>query len=125
MKDYCLIEVKANKILQGEIITKSTVLFQNVISLELLSKYFTGKTLDILLAHFQPTFHFYTLTKYQKTTGSSCFQRVLVEMKHWFKIGSGEKLSRGKFIFCLPILVSLFRYIIGCWKLTLLKTKHA
>ena len=40
MKDYCLIEVKANKILQGEIITKSTVLFQNVILLELLSKYF-------------------------------------------------------------------------------------
>ena len=28
MKDYCLTEVKANKILQGEITTKSTVLFQ-------------------------------------------------------------------------------------------------
>ena len=40
MKDYCLIEVKANKILQGEIVTKSTLLFQNVILLELLSKYF-------------------------------------------------------------------------------------
>ena len=34
MKDYCLI-------LQGEIITKPTLLFQNVILLELLSKYFT------------------------------------------------------------------------------------
>ena len=28
MKDYCLIEVKANKILQSEIISKSTLLFQ-------------------------------------------------------------------------------------------------
>ena len=40
MKDYCLIEVKANEIPQGEIVTKSTLLFQNVILLELLSKYF-------------------------------------------------------------------------------------
>ena len=40
MKDYCLIEVKVNKILQGEIVIKSTLLFQNVILLELLSKYF-------------------------------------------------------------------------------------
>ena len=41
MKDYCLTEVKANKILQGEVITKSTLLFQNVTLVELLSKYFT------------------------------------------------------------------------------------
>ena len=40
MKDYCLIEVKANKILQGEIVTKCILLFQNVILQELLSKYF-------------------------------------------------------------------------------------
>ena len=41
MKGYCLIEVKANKILQGEIATKCTSLFQNVILPELLSKHFT------------------------------------------------------------------------------------
>ena len=41
MKDYCLIEVKAKKIRQDEIITKSTLLFQNAILLKLLSKYFT------------------------------------------------------------------------------------
>ena len=38
MKDYFLIEVKANKILQGEIVTKCD---PNVILPELLSKYFT------------------------------------------------------------------------------------
>ena len=36
MKDYSLIEVKANKILQGEIVAKCTLLFQNVILPELL-----------------------------------------------------------------------------------------
>ena len=41
MKDYFLIEVKANKILQGEIVTKCTSLFQNVILPELVSKHFT------------------------------------------------------------------------------------
>ena len=45
MKDCCLIEVKANKILQGKIIAKSTtLLFHNVILLELLSKYLKQKS---------------------------------------------------------------------------------
>ena len=41
MKGYCLIEVKTNEILKGEIATKCTLLFQNEIFPEPLSKYFT------------------------------------------------------------------------------------
>ena len=43
MKGYCLIEVKTNEILKGEIATKCTLLFQNEIFPEPLSKYFTEK----------------------------------------------------------------------------------
>ena len=44
-----LIEVKVNKKLQYKIIVKSSFLFQNVILLELLSKYFTENKNDLIV----------------------------------------------------------------------------
>ena len=151
MKDYCLIAVKANKILQVEVITKSTLLFQNVILLELSSKYFSenknhslvnteniscfsrmgededsmqcdnknckiiwfhqkcvrtkqipkeigivlnvknlikvGKNTRYLMSPFYTNIPFLYSQKISESSCSACFQRVLVEIKHWLKIG--------------------------------------
>ena len=46
MKDYCLIEVKARKKVQDKNISKSNLLFENVILLECLIKCFTENKSD-------------------------------------------------------------------------------
>ena len=38
------------------------------------------------LTHFQPTFHFYTPRKYQKTYGFLMFSGG-IEVEHWLKMG--------------------------------------